>query len=134
MPALVDASALVNLVVSRGPKALGLLKNNSILDLTLYEAGNSLWKLSSVRKLIATDDAKLALEAVRRLADYMEIISVLEFDHASVFESAKKERISFYDAAYLNAAAKGKMLLVTDDKRLARVASRYVETSGSSSL
>ena len=52
MPYLLDASALLNIIVSRGQKALDVVRGHFVLDLTSYEAGNTLWRLSVLSEQI----------------------------------------------------------------------------------
>ncbi len=64
MPLLFDASALANVIIDRGRKALEVTKGNFALDLIGYEAGNALWRLSSKEKKTTQEEAKVAEEFV----------------------------------------------------------------------
>lgn len=133
--ALFDASALVNLLVSRGGVALELARGNDILDLTIYEAGNALWKLSILRKEISTTEADSLLSTLLRTAtEHMYVVKVSDIDHMSVASLARSERVSYYDAAYISATRERKRQLVTDDARLAAIGSRFVKVKRSADL
>ncbi len=130
-----DASALVNLLVSRGSSALDLARGNDILDLTIYEAGNALWKLSTLHhKISAAEADSLHSALIQTATDHMNVISVSELDHLSVANLARAERVSYYDAAYVSAARARKCELVTDDARLAKVASKFMKVNRSTDL
>lgn len=52
MRRLYDTSALLNLLLNKGSKSLSVLSGQAVLDLTTYELGNSIWKLSYLQKKI----------------------------------------------------------------------------------
>jgi predicted nucleic acid-binding protein len=133
-PYLFDASALVNVIVSRAGKALDVTKGHDILDLTVYEAGNSLWKLNVIHRQIDGEEAASLLLLVEKLSKHMDVLGVSQLGLASVLGLAVQERISFYDAAYVHAAKERGLELVTDDARLKKVASKFVKTRSSSEL
>ena len=132
---LFDASALVNLMVTRGGSALEVAKGNDVLDLTLYEGGNALWKLSTLLGKISTEDADSLLRVMARTAvHHMNLIRVSELDHLSIAGMARAERVTYYDAAYVTAARERDRELVTDDARLASVASKFLRVVSSTEL
>ncbi|MEM3089669.1 MAG: hypothetical protein QXY22_03790 [Candidatus Nitrosotenuis sp.] len=47
---LYDASAFLNLILNEGSKSLSVLSGQAVLDLTIYEIGNSIWRLSYLQK------------------------------------------------------------------------------------
>jgi len=53
---------------------------------------------------------------------------IQEFEPLNILEIAVIKGLSYYDAAYLQAAMDKKMTLVTDDKKLKQVGSKYVNT------
>jgi len=55
-------------------------------------------------------------------------------DLVSIMNVARNERTTFYDSAYIAAAKDRKLTLVTDDGRLSKAASKYVEVRDSSEL
>jgi len=73
-PRLFDASALLNLVLTRGEEALELTADGSFLDLTLYEAANSLWKLAGPRKKLSPEEAEDLLALTERLVTRMPVM------------------------------------------------------------
>jgi len=132
---LFDASALVNLLISRGGSALDAARGSSTLDLALYEAGNALWKLSTLHHNLSPAEADSLHGALVRMAlNHMNLIGVSELDHPSVSKLARAERITYYDAAYICAAKDRRCELITDDGRLARAARSFLVVKDSSAL
>lgn len=120
---LFDASALVNIMVNRGSETTKLLKNNMILDLTVYEVGNTVWKLCYSEKKISYEQACKFLNSFLALLDYMDVLSINGIEE-NVKKLSVEEGITFYDASYLAAAENKDLTLVTDDAKLAKVASK----------
>jgi predicted nucleic acid-binding protein len=133
MERLFDASSLVNLMLKKGASALDLVKGGHLLDLTLYEVGNALWRLEREKKL-TVEEVRHLMEAVSRLTRWVEIISVSELNLAEVMERAVEGGSTFYDASYMVAARLKGATLITDDAKLARVASAEVEVQNSRDL
>lgn len=50
MKKLYDTSAMLNLILKKGSQSLSVLSGQAVLDLTIYEIGNSIWKLSDLQK------------------------------------------------------------------------------------
>jgi predicted nucleic acid-binding protein len=133
MKRLFDASSIVNLMVKRGSSALDLVKGGHILDLTLYEVGNALWKLQREKKLTA-EEVRHLMGTVSRLTHWVEIVSASKLDLAEVMKRAVESEITFYDASYVVAAKLKGATLITDDAKLARAASPEVEVQNSRDL
>lgn len=131
---LFDASAFLNLVLKRGEGAFGLIVDGSLLDLTLYEVGNTVWKLASLRKRLSIEEAEDLLALAEKLATRARMIAHSGLSFAEAIRIAVNENVTFYDAVYVEAARASGMVLVTDDGLLRRVASKYVEVKGSEEL
>ncbi len=134
MPYLFDASSALGIVVEKGKGALRLLENNYILDLTLYEIGNALWRMHVLLKKLSAEDARSLMEVMMDLAGRMKKIAIAELNPAKTMELAMGERITFYDAAYVAMAKLRGLTLVTDDVGLAKVASKHVKVKSSKGL
>jgi len=131
---LLDTSVTIPLLIDYGEKIFVTIPKISlyILDLTIYEAGNSLWKLAYLLKKISIDDALEILDILIKLAD-KEIISVISFneiDFSNTLELAYNKGITVYDASYITTAEKLKAMIVTEDDKLRKVAQRYVDVIG----
>ena len=120
---LFDASALVNIMVNRGSETTKLLRNNMILDLTVYEVGNTIWKLCYLEKKISYEQACKFLNSFLTLLDYMDVLSINGIEE-NVKNLSVEEGMTFYDASYLAVAENKDLILVTDDAMLAKVASK----------
>jgi len=134
LPSVFDASSLTNLVLTRGGKALDVLRGHYVLDLTIYEIGNALWRMQKTKTKLSPTDARSLMKVATYLMSWMNSVSLSELDSVEVLDIAAKENITFYDAAYVACAVKRRSVLVTDDDSLARVASRRVKVSSSSDL
>jgi len=132
MKYLLDASALVPLLSDFGEQLI--VKATEIqfltMDLAVYEAGNSLWKLSTLLKSISLEDA---VEVMGVLKDIVErgIVQGTRFgelDLTRALKMASEEGMTFYDSSYVLAAEDKGATLVTEDRKLREAASKYVDT------
>ncbi len=130
---LFDASALLNLLIQKGSSALKLLNEQAILDLTVYEVGNSIWRLVHLERKISANQACSLLDSFLLLTQYMKTLTITGIEK-SVKEFSIHEGVTFYDAAYLVAATNNGLALVTDDKSLAKVARKHAGVIQSSDL
>ncbi len=113
---LLDASAIYPLILKLCEKILKLAPNLFILDLTVYEVGNAIWKgfkLGLIRNPI------VVMELFSKLMNSLNTISI-RGDEAKVLEIAISEGLTFYDASYLYVARSKGMKLVTEDEDLLR--------------
>lgn len=131
MKYLLDASTLVPMLSEFGERLIVRSGEMRLLttDLAVYEAGNSLWKLSSLRKSISLQDA---LEVMGILGNLIArgIIRAVRFgdlDLAGSFRLASEEKLTFYDASYVIATRNATAILVTGDRKLREAASKYVD-------
>jgi predicted nucleic acid-binding protein len=114
---LLDASALYPLVLKLRDKLLDYLALMAVLDLTVYEVGNVIWKESRGGRVRAPKALATAFAEVLR---GVKVVRVEDRAMADVLELALAEEITFYDAAYLYAARKLGLKLVTEDSDLKR--------------
>ena len=131
MKLLLDASIIVPLLLDYGEKLLDIATRIPlhITDLTIYEAGNSLWKLSTLRKTVSLEDA---VEIIGVLKDLVrkEVIGIVRFDELDlrrIVELATAEKTTFYDTSYVVAAEALGAALVTEDRELKEKAKKYVD-------
>ena len=132
---LFDASAVVNLLILYGGRVIDIVTGNWTLDLAIYEAGNAVWKLNTITKVITAKEADILLfNLLNVLSDRIKLIPVSEIDHLSTMRIAREEKLTFYDAAYLSTAIDRNLVLVTDDGRLLNSAGKYVKVKRSGQL
>ncbi|MEM2122979.1 MAG: type II toxin-antitoxin system VapC family toxin [Candidatus Bathyarchaeia archaeon] len=132
MKYLLDASALLPLVTGRGRQLISEASHADLVttDLAVYEACNSLWKLSALLKSISVEDAIDAATAIKDLA-IRGVIKPIEFtklDFSDALQIAHKERLTFYDASYIITARNAGATLVTEDEKLKKAASKFMKT------
>lgn len=127
---LFDASALINIMVGKGSEALKVLSGQSILDLTIYEVGNSIWRLSYIEKKISNEQACAFLDAFLLLLQHMKIININGMEK-SVKEFSMENGLTFYDASYLIVSKTHDLILVTDDRTLSKIASKHTKVESS---
>ncbi|MFA5382760.1 MAG: type II toxin-antitoxin system VapC family toxin [Candidatus Micrarchaeia archaeon] len=108
-----DSSAFYELI-----KTKDLNTENFILDLTFYEVGNILWKYCTLLKK-KTEFCKKDLENICNILENWErVIRIYPLDTQYILEIAIKNKLTFYDAAYIYLAKKYSTGLLTCDKKL----------------
>lgn len=122
MVALFDANTLVNLLLKEGGVGLRKVFANRILDLTIYEVGNSLWKLSFLQDKITPREAREAASLLEDSKNHFDILPVTQLDLDEIIDVAAEHEITFYDASYLVGAKEENLKLVTEDEKLAEIA------------
>lgn len=132
MKFLLDASSVIEVIRSFDEsKALGLLADNSILDLTKYEVGNALWKELVLTKTIGEGDFREFLDLLGRILLRTRVLVLAPKNLPEVAEIAAKERMTFYDASYVTLAKIEALTLITEDEQLAKTASKHTKTATS---
>ena len=132
MKYLLDASALLPLVTRRGKRLIveASRENLATTDLALYEACNSLWKLSTLLKSISLEDAVDVATTLKDLAlrNVIQPVNFGKLDFSCTLKRAYKEQLTFYDASYITTAESTEAILVTEDEKLQKAASKFVKT------
>ena len=123
MKKLFDASAIILLTKNHPHEAPELLKHEHLLDLTLYEIGNTIWKIN---KLYKKGDRNTALESIEQAYYLTSLMNIHAIEnrqtYISIMENALQYNLTYYDAAYLTTAQRHKLTLVTEDKQLEKAA------------
>ncbi|WP_317896130.1 type II toxin-antitoxin system VapC family toxin [Pyrofollis japonicus] len=121
---LFDASSII-----RALKETRLLplRNQAIQWLTIYEVLNALWKEVNLLHILEPGEASFLASTFAELLQTMKILSPqgLEVEILSISIST---RLTVYDASYIALAKKHELTLVTEDKKLRDIASRFVNT------
>lgn len=132
MKYLLDASALLPLVTRRGKQLIVEASHENLVttDLAIYEACNSLWKLSTLLKSISLEDAVDVATTLKDLAakSVIQPINFAKLDFSHTLKRAHKVRLTFYDASYITTAESTEAILVTEDEKLRETASKFVKT------
>ncbi|MBO8182746.1 MAG: type II toxin-antitoxin system VapC family toxin [Archaeoglobus sp.] len=117
---LFDSSAIINLC---GRGNLDKFDGGYTLNLAIFEIGNAVWKQVYLKRRIETEEGLIVLEV---LTEIFENLKKIEVSARDVLMLAIEEGLTFYDAAYLHAAIKNNLTLVTDDDRLFKIAKKHV--------
>ncbi|MEM2104018.1 MAG: type II toxin-antitoxin system VapC family toxin [Candidatus Bathyarchaeia archaeon] len=132
MKYLLDASALLPLVTRRGRRLILEASREDLVttDLAICEACNSLWKLSTLLKLISIEDAIDTATTIKNLAirGVIKPIKFTKIDFSNTLQIAHKEGLTFYDASYITTARNTEATLVTEDEKLKKTASKIIKT------
>lgn len=132
MKYLLDASALLPLVTRRGKQLIVEASREDLVttDLAIYEACNSLWKLAKLLKTISLEDAADVATILKDLAirSVIQPINFAKLDLSHALKRAYKEQLTFYDASYITTAESTEAILVTEDEKLRKIASKFVKT------
>lgn len=104
MSYLFDASAILNTILSRGQDTLDLVRGHYVLDLTSYEAGNALWRLSVLQNKLTAETVDSTLSVLVELAERTNEISVSSMNLVSIMNIARNEKTTFCDSTYVAAA------------------------------
>jgi len=110
---VIDTLALYPLVKKMGRKFVDVVKELVILDLTWYEVGNVIVKEADKGKIKNLEETALIWQEILSAIKTEEVREIKE-----VAELAKKDRLTYYDAAYIHAASKLNLKLITEDQEL----------------
>jgi len=127
---LLDSSVITPLMLDLGERLLDLSagKELYLIDLTFYEVGNSLWKLTLLLRSINLKDAMEILDVLKSLI-LRKAITLIRFDDLDaprIIKLTVDEELTFYDASYIVAGEKLNATLATEDEELRRKAEKYI--------
>jgi len=127
---LLDSSVITPLMLDLGERLLDLSADKELysIDLTFYEVGNSLWKLTLLLRSINLKDAMEILDVLKSLV-LRKAITLIRFDDLDaprIIKLAVDEGLTFYDASYIVAGEKLNATLATEDEELRRKAEKYI--------
>ena len=127
---LLDSSVITPLMLDLGERLLDLSAGKELysIDLTFYEVGNSLWKLTLLLRSIDLKDAMEILDVLKSLV-LRKTITLIRFDDLDaprIIKLAVDEELTFYDASYIVAGEKLNATLATEDEELRRKAEKYI--------
>jgi len=98
---LLDASVLAPILIDLGEEVLRVASRVQlyVADLTLYETGNTLWKLVTLLRSMALEDALELVGAMQMpvTRGFIKVISHRELDPKKVLELAVCEKLTFYE-------------------------------------
>ena len=132
---LLDASSTLQLIKKlEEDMALRILSEGCVLDLGKYEVGNALWKEHILRRTITEDEFDEFFRLLSGVIIHSKIVRVEAQDLPDVARIAAKEKITFYDASYVEVAKGQNLILITEDEKLAKAAAKYAKTATTNDL
>ena len=132
---LLDASSTLQLIKKlEEDMALRILSESCVLDLGKYEVGNALWKEHILRHTITEEEFDEFFRLLTGVIIRSKIVRVEAQDLPDVAKIAAKEKITFYDASYVEVAKGQKLILITEDEKLAKAAAKYAKTATTNDL
>jgi predicted nucleic acid-binding protein len=135
MANLIDASALMILIKNADTDTtIELLQDSQILDLTLYEIGNAIWKETNLTKFLTRKETQRLGETAQIILTNLNRITTEPDAFQNILEIALTENLTYYDASYLHAAKQNNLQLVTEDQKLETKAQKHVNVNRVSTL
>jgi predicted nucleic acid-binding protein len=132
---LLDASAFILLIKKANVQTtFQCLQRSLVLDLTVYEVGNALWRESSLAKFLTPEEAKSLEKVAQIILSRTDKILNEDITFQNIMEIAKTEGLSFYDSSYIYFAKQKNIKLITEDQTLKAKAQKYVEAQTTNSL
>jgi predicted nucleic acid-binding protein len=107
---LIDTSYFYDVILS---KDQALVLDSYVLDLTLYELGNVLWKHYKKLKTISKSDYLTFQNSILDLS--LNVIRFDQCDFSAISSLADRFNLTFYDSAYVFYAKKYRLDLLTHD-------------------
>jgi len=123
LPYLFDSSSLVYALKL---KRIGVLAENYIQELTIYDVLNALWKETYVLRKMSIKDAENLLNVFIQLLSYLKVLNLSGLE-SEVLKIAVETGLTVYDASYLALARREKLTRVTEDVKLRSVASTMIQ-------
>jgi predicted nucleic acid-binding protein len=132
---LLDASAFILLIKKANVQTtFHCLQSSFVLDLTVYEVGNALWRESSLPKFLTPEEAKTLEKVAQIILSRTDKILNEDITFQNIMEIAKTEGLSFYDSSYIYFAKQKNIKLITEDQTLKAKAQKYVEAQTTNAL
>ena len=114
---LLDTSAIYPLTLKLREKLLLYRDLFAVLDLTIYEVGNAVWREYRRGKIVNILPVVKLFEEVLKNLEKLSVGGVLH----EILEVAVKSNITVYDASYIYVARRHGLKLVTEDKDLLKL-------------
>ncbi|MDR0318507.1 MAG: type II toxin-antitoxin system VapC family toxin [Nitrososphaerota archaeon] len=132
---LFDTSAFIFLIKKANVQTtLQQLQNLFILDLTVYEVGNTLLKESNTTKFLTPKEIDTLEKVTQTILSRTEKITNQDATFQQIMKIAKTENLSFYDSSYIYFAKQNNIQLITEDQTFRNKAKKYVQTQTTTTL
>ena len=120
---LLDTSALYPLIRKLRENILDYSDKLTILDLTLYELGNTLWK--EWKRGLIKDINKVTLMA-EEILKILNKVSIQPKEIKSILKIALENDLTFYDSSYIYMAEKYNYKLVIKDNKILKTYNKAI--------
>ena len=118
---LMDSSSLFKAFFIHSEMKLGILKNSSISELTIFEVGNVLWKKRDENLMsIPESDLYQVAQRIESVIAFLVRSPISSNELTSIFRLSLETGLTFYDASYLHLARRDGKILITEDKKLSK--------------
>ena len=118
---LMDSSSLFKAFFIHSEMKLGILKNSSISELTIFEVGNVLWKKRDENLMnMPEGDLYQVAKRIESVIAFLPRSPISSNELTSIFRLSLETGLTFYDASYLHLARRDGKILITEDKKLSK--------------
>ena len=118
---LMDSSSLFKAFFIHSEMKLGILKNSSISELTIFEVGNVLWKKRDENLMnMPEGDLYQVTKRIESVIAFLPRSPISSNELTSIFRLSLETGLTFYDASYLHLARRDGKILITEDKKLSK--------------
>ncbi|SNR31150.1 type II toxin-antitoxin system VapC family toxin [Halorubrum vacuolatum] len=123
-----DTSSLIAVLLDDDTPPISVLFDGHVLDLTIYEAGNVLWKIHTLQGRTTQQEHAELISLLADLRRELVVHDLEEIGVDTVMRVATATDLTFYDAGYLACAEMVETTLVTEDSELSAVANGRVRS------
>ncbi|MHB1811951.1 MAG: type II toxin-antitoxin system VapC family toxin [Thermoplasmataceae archaeon] len=118
---LMDSSSLFKAFFIHSEMKIGVLRNSSISELTIFEVGNVLWKKRDENLMsIPESDLYQVAQRIESVIAFLVRSPISSNELTSIFRLSLETGLTFYDASYLHLARRDGKILITEDKKLSK--------------
>jgi predicted nucleic acid-binding protein len=121
---LFDSSSIVEALIGERSESIEVLKDGLRLELTFYEVGNSIRCVYLRQKKVEQADVARKMRAAARVLGIMGVAPIVIEDGDAIMQIAMDRSLTFYDASYLHAAKRDRLMLITEDDPLREAAEK----------
>jgi len=122
-----DTSSLMAVLLDEGSPDIDVLFDEHTVELTFYEAGNVLWKVTHLQERMDAEETQRLVDILEDLRLELVVHELSDLGMAAVLETGSECDLTFYDAAHLRCAETLDATFVTEDSELRDAAGGRVE-------
>jgi len=122
-----DTSSLMAALLDERSPDIDVLFDEHTVELTFYEAGNVLWKVTHLQERMDADETQRLVDILEDLRLELVVHELSDLGMGAVLETGSECDITFYDAAHLRCAETLDATFVTEDSELRDAAGGRVE-------